>query len=323
MPRAATGLGKDALDAPADGGAVGEKHGRVEVALDADAGPQARPGFVEFDAPVKPNHVAARLAHGFKERARADGEMDDGCAGRNRLEHLPRVGLGARAVILRPEAPDPGVEHLNGLNSRGDLGVHEAREIARQVLHQGAPRPGVAVHPGFGARVVFRSAALDEVRRQGEGSRREAEKRQARVELGAGFADGFEMILERFAWNHLAQSAEVGGVQKLGPDVWPFVAAVEKLEPKRLRDKEKIGKDDSSVHTEFVRRGHRDSSGEVRVFAKLEKRHAGAKLAVFLHVAARLAHQPNGSPLDGLAAACLHQKRVLPEWTFGFCGFAH
>src|SRR5207253_4202256 len=108
--------------------------------------------------------------------------------------------------------------------------VHEAREIARQVLHQGAPRPGVAVHPGFGARVVLRSAALDEVRRQSKRRRSEPQKREARVKLGARLADGLEMIRQRLAGNHLAQAAEVGSVQKLGPDVWSFVAAVEKLE---------------------------------------------------------------------------------------------
>src|SRR5208337_3499793 len=52
---------------------------------------------------------------------------------------------------------------------------------------------------------------------------------------------------------------------------------------------------------------------EVRIFAELQERHLGAEFAVFLHVPARLAHQPNRCGIHGLPTAGLHKPRIIPR----------
>src|SRR5437016_2769503 len=104
MPRAAGGLGKDSLDVLADGGLVNEKHGWIKVALDRDAVAKAIPGLAQVHAPVEPDDVAARVAHGFKQRTRPHAKVNDGNAGREGVQHRARVRLDKLAVDVRRKA---------------------------------------------------------------------------------------------------------------------------------------------------------------------------------------------------------------------------
>src|SRR6185312_11973725 len=63
------GLGLDSLPRA-------EQEGRIEVPLHAPVLTGLRPATVERNAPVEPDHVAARLGHRRQERCRPGTEMD-------------------------------------------------------------------------------------------------------------------------------------------------------------------------------------------------------------------------------------------------------
>ncbi len=71
----------------------------------------------------------------------------------------------------------------------------------------------------------------------------------------------------------------------------------------RLERNEKVGKEDRGIEAELADRLERDLDRELRSPADLEKRVRFPDLPIFRKVATRLAHEPDGRPVDRLAAA--------------------
>src|SRR5262245_2670462 len=92
-----------------------------------------------------------------------------------------------------------------------------------------------------------------------------------------------------------------------------FVFCVTQLESERLNEKKKVGKNYRGVDTQFVGRIHRDLRRQIGILAQLKKRDLGAQVAVFLHVAPGLAHQPDGSALGGFSSTGLKKKAFVQK----------
>ena len=71
----------------------------------------------------------------------------------------------------------------------------------------------------------------------------------------------------------------------------------------RLERQQQIGEQNRGVHLDAADRLQRDFGGEIGRAAEVEQRIALAQRAVLAHVAARLAHEPDGRGVDRLAPA--------------------
>src|SRR5208282_4427029 len=76
VARAPAGLVQNRLRARANLAHVGEQHDRVEISLYRDAVTETRPRLAQVHAPVKPDHVAARLAHQLEQVAGYGSEVN-------------------------------------------------------------------------------------------------------------------------------------------------------------------------------------------------------------------------------------------------------
>src|SRR5262249_42427922 len=132
------GLTEDGGRARPDGRDRGEQRQRVEVALHGHVVADARPGGVEVDPPVDPDHVAAGGAHAFEQAGGAGAEVDHGCAGTDGGDQRTHVGEDRRPVIGRSETADPAVEQLYGFGAGVDLHVQVGGDVVREPLHERA-----------------------------------------------------------------------------------------------------------------------------------------------------------------------------------------
>ena len=71
----------------------------------------------------------------------------------------------------------------------------------------------------------------------------------------------------------------------------------------RLERQQQIGKENRGVDVDSADRLERDFRGEIGRAAQLEQRIAFAERAIFAHVPAGLAHEPDGCGVDGLQTA--------------------
>src|ERR1051325_11544442 len=58
------------------------------------------PAFVESDAPVESNHIAAGFAHQLQQRSRAGAEMNHRNTRHNIPNHIPRMRQNKLAIII-------------------------------------------------------------------------------------------------------------------------------------------------------------------------------------------------------------------------------
>src|SRR5215510_15431371 len=77
----------------------------------------------------------------------------------------------------------------------------------------------------------------------------------------------------------------------------------------RLEQKQDVGEQNRSIHSQTFDRRHGDLGGQIRAFAKVEKLMLRAELAVFLHVPPGLTHQPHWC-VRGLLATAGSEKRM-------------
>ena len=92
-----------------------EQHGRVEVALDAAIEADRRPAAVERDAPVEPDHVAARVAQ-LREQMPAVPVPKWIVGTVDRLEHA-RSSTARRTPRSRPAQRTPAHESNSWITS--------------------------------------------------------------------------------------------------------------------------------------------------------------------------------------------------------------
>ena len=301
---------EDVLHARADIRRLREKHGGVEVPLHRDVVADGGPARVEVNAPVEPDHVAARRAHEREQRRGASPEMNRGNAGRQRADERACVGHDERAVVVRRQHADPRVEDLHGLGARRDLAVQVARRRLREDLQQAVPRLGLLVHEPLGVEVLARRPALDDVGRDRERRPGEADEGNAPRERLLHAPHGLEHEGHGGLDVDPAEPRDVALAPHGPADHGPL--ALRELEPhaERLDDQEDVGKEDRRVHAEPVHGLERDRRGGLRVLAELEEAEALAHGAILGEVAARLAHEPHGRERDGFPARGAQEWRI-------------
>src|SRR5205085_3728472 len=237
--------------APADDFRIGEEGDGVEVALDGHVA-EARPGFVQTDAPVEADHVAARLLHEFQQPGGARAEVYDGDAGRDVSDYVARVRQDVLAVVVLAQSADPGVEDLDGLRAGLDLRVEVAREGARDGRHHGVPGARVRVHQTLRVDVVLRAAALADVGGEREGRAAEAYERDVGPKLAPRDAYGFVDVSEGTHVPDLAQALHVLALADGVVYDGAFALREFEVEAHRLDDEEDVREDDGGVNVQAV-----------------------------------------------------------------------
>ena len=90
----------------------------------------------------------------------------------------------------------------------------------------------------------------------------------------------------------------------------PFAVDEVEADAHRLERQQQVGEENRRVHLDAADRLQRDFGGEIGRAAQIEQRIALAQRAVLAHVAAGLAHEPDGRGVDRLAAAGLKKSAI-------------
>jgi hypothetical protein len=91
----------------------------------------------------------------------------------------------------------------------------------------------------------------------------------------------------------------------------PLARGELEFEPHRFEQRQEVAEDDRRIDPEPLDRGNHHFGGEPRRLAEFEKPDLRPDLPVFRQIPAGLPHQPDGRPLDRLAAAGFEQERLL------------
>ncbi len=270
----------------------GEECGRVEVALQREAGAHPARGLVERHPEVHADHVGARTGQEREELARADPEVDPGDAeGGERFQHRRGRRAHRCGVVACAERPDPRVEELDGRRARRDLDLQERPGDLREPVQEVPPQHRVAQHQRLRPQQVPAGAALDEVAGQRERRPGEADERRGtelRDEQPHRLGDvGDVLRRER------AEPIEVGaGADRLG-DHRPHPGDDVQVDPRGGERDDDVGVEDRGVHPVAAYRLQRDLGDEIGAPAGLEHADPLADLAVLREGAAGLAHEPH------------------------------
>ena len=178
----------------------------------------------------------------------------------------------------------------------------ERRQHVDDLAHEAAPQGFVAVHQLLGADEIARRAAFDHVAGHGEGGAHEADH-------GHAAGQGAHHQLDRLA--HVAEFVGVGGGERIHvvrgadgiADHRTFALLVAQLEAHRLHRKQQVREDDGRIHIQRFHRLQRDGRRQVGPLAHFEDPVLLADLAVLLHVAAGLPHEPHRPHIGGPAPA--------------------
>ena len=155
---------------------VGEKKNWIKIALHGAFVIEARPTFVERDAPIESNDVRSSLFHGGQQGGAVGTEINNGYSSfLQLLHHGGDVGKDVAAIVFHAEASDPAVENLDdvgpGAHLIGGIGGGHRNQLA----HQCVPVSGRVVHHFLGVDVVARASTFDHVAGEGEGSAAESD----------------------------------------------------------------------------------------------------------------------------------------------------
>ena len=116
--------------------------------------------------------------------------------------------------------------------------------------------------------------------------------------------------LERLDGFEFQQAIDVGGRADRIVQHRPLAGRELQVDAHRFEDQQQVGEDDGRIDAEPLDRGEHDLGGEVGILAQIEKRGRSPQFAILGHIAAGLPHQPDGRPLDRLAADGLHQEAI-------------
>src|SRR5207248_1758128 len=141
---------------------------------------------------------------------------------------------------------------------------------------------------------VLRAAALTDVRGEREGRAAEAYERDVGAEFAPRDAYGVVDIGERADVFDFADALHIFGRADGVVYDGAFAFGEFEVEPHRLDDEEYVCEDDRCVNAQAVRGVSGDLGGDLRLLAHLKECVARANVAVLLHVATGLPHQPDG-----------------------------
>ncbi len=176
--------------------------------------------------------------------------------------------------------------------------MRERRQHVHDLAHQPAPQGFVAVHQLLGADEIARRAAFDHVAGHGE-------RRAHEADHGDASGQRAHHQLDRLA--HVAQFVGIGGGERIHvvggahgiADHRTFALLVAQLQAHRLHRQQQVREDDGRIHVQDFHRLQRDRRRQVGPLADFEDPVLLADLAVLLHVAAGLPHEPHRPHIGG------------------------
>ena len=108
----------------------------------------------------------------------------------------------------------------------------------------------------------------------------------------------------------LSQPLDVGRLSQRIVNHRPLASSEFQIHPHRLQNRQEIAEDDRRIHAQPADRGEHHLGCEAWIFAQLHEADFLSHASVFWQIAAGLPHQPDGSPLHGLAPAGSHHERL-------------
>ncbi len=162
---------------------------------------------------------------------------------------------------------------------------------------------GAAVHQAFDEAVVVAALAFDHVAGQRPGAAREADQRHAAIQCLADAGDGVEHIAQLVHVGY-GEFGHSGFVAHLLGKARAFTLGECQAQAHGVRHGQDVAEQNGGVEREAVERLQGHLGGVVHVGGQAhEAAGARARGLVFGQVAARLAHQPQGGVVGGLAPA--------------------
>ena len=146
-------------------------------------------------------------------------------------------------------------------------------------------------------------APFNRIRRQREGGARETDERDTSGQLGLHLPDRVQDMRERFTRLETPDAVDVLLAANRVFDCGSFAADEVEPDAHGLEREQEIGEQYGGVHLDAAYRLERDFGGEIGRAAQVEQRISFAQRAIFAHVAAGLAHEPDGCRVDRLQTA--------------------
>ena len=290
-----------------------EEHRRVDVPLHRLVShPPAT--VLHVDGPVQPDAVHAGGGHALEEAAGAVGVESQRHARvrrANLVNHLLDVRLRPLLPHVRGELTAPGVEDLHALRARVDLVPDVVAHRIRDFAQDGPENLGLRHGHGLDRLVRGGAPALDDVGGEGPGRADEAEHRGFVAHL---LAESRERLADE------GEHVEVELVHHLEPlrvadglvQNRSFVVVNLERDPNRGEGGENVGEENHAVGLERVEGLEGDLDDQVGVLRALaETGNLHRQVAIFLHVAASLAHHPGGGAIHGEALRGAHEPGLL------------
>ena len=213
-------------------------------------------------------------------------------------------------IVVRTKRAYPRIKQLYRLRARFNLSVEIPDESASNQRHHRVPGAAVVVHQRLRVHIVFRGAPFNNVRRKREWRSRKSNQRQILAQRLSCFANRSEDKTQCLYVIDFTQAIHVDCRARWIVDNWSLAFVKFKLQAHRLDDQKNVGKDNCRIHSESFGRRYRNLRSQLRRLAQLKKTHARAYVAIFLHVAARLAHQPDRRVRNGFAMARPHERTL-------------
>ena len=290
----------------------GQAHGRVEVALDGDTGPDTPPGVVQRDPPVDTHDGAAGSGHRGQQLARAHPEQDGGnpVMGLGQLGEEPGGGGQYQLpVVVRGEDAGPAVEDLHGRRPGVQLGPERGQGQIGEPLHQLVPDHRFTVHERLDPGEILGRSPFHQV--AGHRERPTGEPDQGYVQLGGQDAHRLDDVgrvdlgFERPEALEIVLDPEGLGHHRTGGR--GHVHA----EPDGGHRDHDVGEEDGGIGAVAVHRlpgelGHQLGLGDGVEDAALPSRRP-----VFGQRPARLAHEPDRHPFDGEPPARPDERGIV------------
>ena len=274
---------------------------RVQISLNCPVGADALPGLVKRRPPVGADDVAACRAQFGEDSAGADAEMNRRHAERlDRVEQPACVRQDEFAIVGGIQRADPRVEYLHRVDAGLDLRDQVVGNHLGQAVAEAVPRRGCAVHQCLRMRKIARVSSLDRVGCQRERRPGKPDQRRARPQLLLDLADCLEHVCELLTRLEPPDAGEVRFRAKRLLDGRAFAGHEVERDAHRRERQEQVGKENRRVDVNAEDRLQRDLGGQVGRAAQIEQRIPLAQCAIFAHIPAGLAHEPDGRGIDRL-----------------------
>ena len=157
--------------------------------------------------------------------------------------------------------------------------------------------------------------AFDRVRGQREWRAGEADERDASPKSPLDLPNRLQHVGKRFARIKSSDPIEVCLAAQRAVNRRTFAVNEVERDAHRFEWQQQIGKQDRGVHLDAANGLERDFGGEIGGTAEVEEGVPLAQRAIFAHVSARLAHEPDWRGINGLSPASLKESAVrVGQW---------